>query len=52
MKKLNLVIAIILGLVLSAIFAACFAWIFWLLGADNITTKFNTFMDALIFNKN
>ena len=51
MERLSLWIAIILGVIVSAVWVICFAWIFWLLGVKNISNKWDAFMDAIIFNK-
>jgi hypothetical protein len=51
MTRLSLWIAIFLGLIVATIWVMCFSWLFWLLGAKNISSKFNAFMDAVVFDK-
>lgn len=50
MKRLSLIIGFILAFTLSAIYMLCFAWIFWLLGSDGVTSKWDVFMTS-IFDK-
>lgn len=50
MKRLSLIIGFILAFILSGIFMLCFAWMFWLLGADDVTSKWDVFMTS-IFDK-
>lgn len=51
MKRLPLIIAVIFGLFLSAIYVTCFGWVFWVLGAEEPFGKFNRFLNSVVFDK-
>jgi ABC-type transport system involved in multi-copper enzyme maturation permease subunit len=51
MKRINLVIGVIVGVLLASTIWIVFAPILWILGANDINKKTNEYINKLIFDE-